>query len=46
MAKNEETSPKAATASSKVLKSRSTSKDSKAAVGPALNQAADKRRKK
>lgn len=46
MAKNDKTSPKAATASSKVLKSRSMSKDANAAVGSALTQAADKRRKK
>ncbi|ATB58280.1 MULTISPECIES: hypothetical protein [Xanthomonas] len=46
MAKNEKTSPKAATAASKVLKSGSTGKDSKTAAGSALSQAPDKGKKK
>ena len=38
MAKNEQTSKKAGTAASKVLKSGSTGKDSKTAAGSALTQ--------
>lgn len=46
MAKNEKTSPKAAAAASKVLKSGSTGKDSKTAAASALSQAPDKGKKK
>ena len=45
MAKDEKTSPKAATAASKVLRSGSTSKDSKTAAGSALSQAPDGKKK-
>ena len=46
MATNEKTSPKAAKAASKVLRSGSTGKDSKTAAGSALSQAPDKKSKK
>lgn len=46
MAKNEKTSPKAATAASKTLKSKSASKDAKTAAGSALTQAPDNKKKK
>lgn len=44
MAKNGTTSPKAAKAASKVLKSGSTGKDSKTAAGSALSQKPDKKK--
>lgn len=44
MAKNETTSKKAGTAASKVLKSSSTSKNSKTAAGSALTQRPDKKK--
>ncbi|WP_420128991.1 hypothetical protein [Longimicrobium sp.] len=43
MAKNEKTSPKAATAASKTLKNKGSSKDAKTAAGSALSQAPDKK---
>ena len=46
MAKDEKTSPKAATAASKVLRSGATGKDSKTAAGSALSQAPNKPKKK
>jgi hypothetical protein len=46
MAKNEKTSKKAGTASSKVLKSKSASKNEKTAAGSALTQRPDKKPKK
>jgi hypothetical protein len=44
--KNEQTSKKAGTAASKVLKSKSTGKDSKTAAGSALTQRPSKGKKK
>ena len=44
MAKNEKTSPKAGKAASKVLKSKSTGKNSKTAAGSALTQRPDKKK--
>jgi hypothetical protein len=46
MANNEKTGAKAGTAASHVLKSKSTSKDSKTAAGAALTQRPDKKPKK
>ena len=46
VAKNEKTGPKAGRAASKVLKSGSTSKNSKTAAGSALTQRPDKPKKK
>ena len=43
MAKNEKTSPKAATAASNTLKNKGSSKDAKTAAGSALSQAPDKK---
>jgi len=43
MAKNEKTSPKAASAASKTLKDKDALKDAKTAAGAALTQAPDKR---
>nr|WP_287935829.1 hypothetical protein [Algoriphagus sp.] len=43
--KNEQTSKKAATSASKVLKDPKSSKDAKAAAGSALTQAPDKKKK-
>ncbi len=45
MAKDEKTSPKAAQAASKVLRSGSTGKDSKTAAASALAQAPDTKKK-
>lgn len=42
--KNEQTSPKAASAASKVLKDSKSSKDAKTAAGSALTQAPDKKK--
>lgn len=44
--KNEQTSKKAASAASKVLKDPKSSKDAKTAAGSALTQAPDKGKKK
>jgi len=44
--KNEQTSKKAATAASKVLKNPKSTKDEKTAAGSALTQAPDKKKKK
>lgn len=44
--KNEQTSKKAATAASKVLKNPKSTKDAKTAAGSALTQAPDKKKKK
>lgn len=44
--KNEQTSKKAATSASKVLKDPKSSKDAKSAAGSALTQAPDKKKKK
>jgi len=46
MAKNEQTSPKAGKAASKVLKDGRTGKDSKTAAGSALTQRPDKKKSK
>ena len=46
MAKNEKTSPKAATAASKTMKNDAASKDAKTASASALSQAPDKGGKK
>lgn len=43
MAKNEKTSPKAATAASKTLKDKSSSAHAKTAAGSAMSQAPDKK---
>jgi len=45
MAKNETTGKKAGIAASKVLRSKSTGKNSKTAAGSALTQRPDKKRK-
>jgi hypothetical protein len=45
MAKNEQTSKRAGTAASKVLRSKSTGKNSKTAAGSALTQRPSKKRK-
>lgn len=46
MAKNEQTSKKAGTSASKVLRSTGTKKDSKTAAGSALSQRPDRTNKK
>ena len=46
MAKNEKTSPKAASAASKVLRDPKASKAAKTAAGSALTQAPDRKKKR
>lgn len=46
MAKNEKTSPRAASAAARVLRNKNSSKDEKSAAASALTQAADRKKSK